>query len=78
MLASTPRFDHCNFTVLASLPNETVDRWARVLFRMSYDHPAHREMMDMEGLKAWLPGRTSGYADLAAAVEEQGFFAHAR
>jgi len=75
VLASTPRFDHCNFTVLASLPNETVDRWARVLFRMSYDHPAHREMMDLEGLKAWLPGRTSGYIDLAAAVEEQGFFA---
>ena len=42
---------------------------------MSYDNPLHREMMDMEGLKAWLPGRTSGYRDLTAAVEEQHFFA---
>ncbi len=31
---------------------------------MRYDNPAHREMMDLEGLKAWLPGRTSGYAAL--------------
>ena len=23
--------------------------------------PTHREMMDLEGLKAWLPGRTSGF-----------------
>ena len=23
--------------------------------------PAHREMMDLEGLKAWLPGRTTGF-----------------
>ena len=78
VLASTPPFDHCNFTVLGSLADEAVHRWTRVLFSMRYEHPAHREMMDMEGLKAWLPGRTSGYAALAAAVEEQGFFAHAR
>ena len=41
---------------------------------MHYDDPKHREMMDMEGLKAWLPGRTTGYTDLTEAVEEQGFF----
>jgi hypothetical protein len=41
---------------------------------MDYANPAHREMMDLEGLKKWLPGRTSGYAALEAAVEEQGFF----
>ena len=35
-------------------------RWLDALFAMRYDNPAHREMMDLEGLKAWLPGRTSG------------------
>jgi hypothetical protein len=30
--------------------------------------------MDMEGLKQWLPGRTSGYADLERATREQHFF----
>ena len=32
-------------------------------------------MMDMEGLKAWLPGRISGYEALARAAEEEKFFA---
>ncbi|HUS13953.1 MAG TPA: PhnD/SsuA/transferrin family substrate-binding protein [Chloroflexia bacterium] len=75
VLASTAPFDHCNFTVLETAPAADIDRWRAALFRMTYDNPAHREMMDLEGLQAWLPGRTSGYADLTAAVAEQGFFA---
>jgi ABC-type phosphate/phosphonate transport system substrate-binding protein len=74
VLTTTPPFDHCNFTVLGSFPESSAARWTNVLFRMSYDEPSHREMMDMEGLKAWMPGRTSGYAALAEAVREQGFF----
>jgi phosphonate transport system substrate-binding protein len=75
VLASTPPFDHCNFTVTSAFPAAREEAWTRVLFAMRYDEPAHREMMDMEGLKAWLPGRTSGYADLEAATIEQRFFA---
>jgi ABC-type phosphate/phosphonate transport system substrate-binding protein len=74
VLTTTGRFDHCNFSVLGRFPEEEARRWTEVLFRMRYDDPAHREMMDMEGLKAWLPGRTSGYADLEAACGEQKFF----
>ena len=74
VLSSTPKFDHCNFTALDRFPSERAQHWTDVLFRMRYDNPAHREMMDLEGLKSWLPGRTSGYAALAAAVEEQQFF----
>jgi len=74
VLATTRPFDHCNFTVLDSFPPDEEDRWLKTLFAMSYDNPAHREMMDMEGLREWLPGRTSGYAALAEAVEQQQFF----
>lgn len=74
VLATTPLFDHCNFTVLESFPSQEEERWREVLFRMSYSNPAHREMMDMEGLKEWLPGRTSGYAILSEAVTDQKFF----
>jgi len=74
VLAETPAFDHCNFTVGDSFPEERAQRWTDVLFRMSYDNPAHREMMDLEGLKAWLPGRTSGYEILAEATRDQRFF----
>jgi hypothetical protein len=31
-------------------------------------------MMDLEGLTAWLPGRTSGFDPLAAAVAAEKFF----
>jgi hypothetical protein len=41
---------------------------------MSYDNPKHREMMDMEGLKAWVPGRISGFKALTSAVQHTNFF----
>jgi len=74
ILATTHPFDHCNFTVPDDFPQADLDRWLTALFAMTYDNPAHREMMDLEGLRAWLPGRTSGYADLSSAVAEQHFF----
>jgi phosphonate transport system substrate-binding protein len=74
ILATTPRFDHCNFSVNATFAKEREQRFLEVLFSMSYSNPKHREMMDMEGLKEWKPGRTSGYGPLEAAVKAQGFF----
>jgi ABC-type phosphate/phosphonate transport system substrate-binding protein len=74
VLATTDHFDHCNFTVLDSFPPDEEARWKDVLFAMRYDNPDHREMMDMEGLKEWLPGRTRGYAALSEAVTRQRFF----
>jgi phosphonate transport system substrate-binding protein len=73
-LVTTEPFDHCNFTVLGSFPREEEKRWKEALFQMRYDNPEHREMMDMEGLKEWMPERTTGYAALTEAVEQQGFF----
>jgi len=75
ILGTTDPFDHCVFTVRAEFEKEAEERWLRVLFSMSYENPKHREMMDLEGLKAWLPGRTSGFGPLSTAVEQQGFFA---
>ena len=49
-------------------------RWLEVLFSMSYGNPEHRRMMDLEGLKEWLPGRVSGFGPLAEAVERQRYF----
>ena len=77
-LATTEPFDHCNFTVLESFPREVEDRWTEALFRMRYDNPDYREMMDMEGLKEWMPERTTGYAALTEAVEQQRFFERER
>jgi len=73
-IGTTEPFDHCNFSVLGDFSSDDERRWTSTLFSMKYENPAHREMMNLEGLKAWLPGRTSGYAALTEAVKEQGFF----
>lgn len=74
IIGSTGAFDHCNFTARADFPADREKRFNEALFAMSYDNPKHREMMDMEGLKRWEPGRTSGYAQLASGVERAHFF----
>jgi phosphonate transport system substrate-binding protein len=74
ILGTTERFDHCVFAVRSELSSPVQARWLEVLFSMSYDNPKHREMMDMEGLKAWVPGRTTGFGILARAVDHAQFF----
>ncbi len=39
---------------------------------MSYGDAEVRPLLDLEGLKAWVPGRVTGYAQLAAAVDRFG------
>jgi hypothetical protein len=41
---------------------------------MSYADPQVRPLLDLEGLKVWCDGRTSGYAPLEAAVDALGFY----
>jgi ABC-type phosphate/phosphonate transport system substrate-binding protein len=77
IVAETDRFDHCVFTVRQDLDAAAERRWLDALFAMRYDNPAHREMMDLEGLKAWLPGRTSGFGPLTLAAASEHFFEQA-
>ena len=74
VIGETDRFDHCVFTVRQDLDAGVEGAWLDALFAMQYNNPAHREMMDLEGLKAWLPGRTTGFGPLNAAVESERFF----
>ncbi|MGI8777542.1 MAG: PhnD/SsuA/transferrin family substrate-binding protein [Acidimicrobiales bacterium] len=74
VLTQTQLFDHCNFTALSSAPRELVGRFKALLLAMSYDDPAVRPLLDMEGLKQWRGGRTSGYGPLEGAVADQGFY----
>ncbi|MGA2073989.1 MAG: phosphate/phosphite/phosphonate ABC transporter substrate-binding protein [Terriglobia bacterium] len=75
VLASTPPFDHCNFTVRADLPEERSKPFVEVLLGMSFQDPEVRTLMELEGLKQWLPARTSGYVQLERAVERFKFYA---
>jgi phosphonate transport system substrate-binding protein len=72
VLATTPKYDHCNFTVLDGPSRVLIDRFRALLFSMSYAEPAVRPLLDLEGLKHWKPGRTEGYAALNEAVDRFG------
>ena len=73
VLAVTPQYDHCNFTVLDGAPEGLVSRFRELLLGMSYADPAVRPLLDLEGLKQWRAGRTEGYACLNDAVDQAGF-----
>jgi ABC-type phosphate/phosphonate transport system substrate-binding protein len=72
VLFQTPPYDHCNFTVFSGAPRDLVQRFSAILMEMKYDDPAVRPLFDMEGLKAWRPGRVEGYAQLARAIDRFG------
>jgi ABC-type phosphate/phosphonate transport system substrate-binding protein len=75
VLAQTAPYDHCNMTVLDGGPAAAIARFRELLLGMSYDDPAVRPLLDLEGLKAWRPGRTHGYRPLAQAIERTGYLA---
>ena len=77
VLARTPAYDHCNFTVTDAAPQDLVERFRSLLLGMSHDDPEVRPLLDLEGLRAWRPGRLEGYQPLEAAVDQAGFYDHA-
>lgn len=74
ILARTEPFDHCNFTVSPGAPAEGIARFNELLLAMSWDDPEVRPLLELEGLKTWLPGRVSGYDALVRAVDDERFY----
>jgi phosphonate transport system substrate-binding protein len=62
-------YDHCNMSALAGAASERVERFTSMLLEMSYEDAEIRPLLDMEGLKRWLPGRTAGYAQLTRVID---------
>jgi ABC-type phosphate/phosphonate transport system substrate-binding protein len=71
---SSPAYNHCMFTARPDLDIERERPFVEALLRMSYENPAHRFILDAEGLKRWLPPHVDGYAALRQAAAQQGFF----
>ena len=74
VLTQTPAYDHCNMTVTSEGPHDELRRFEQLLKEMAYDDPVVRPLLDLEGLKQWVDGRTSGYVPLERAVDESGFY----
>jgi len=70
VIAQTPVYDHCNMSVV----DADVEAFADLLLGMDYGDASVRPLLDLEGLKRWVPGRTSGYAQLERAVDATGFY----
>ncbi len=69
---TSPVYSHCNFTVLSSTAPERYEAWVDRLMQMDWENPAHRPIMEMEGLRAWVAPQLDGYESLFRAVREQG------
>lgn len=67
-LWTTPPFDHCMFDALPGLDPDRIERFKKALFAMRWDVPEHRRLLELEGLKAWMPPRESGYDSLRQAL----------
>lgn len=75
VIERTAPYDHCNFTTSPDAPQATVARFVELLLAMRWDDPQVRPLLELEGLRQWLPGRISGYAQLVQAVDEDAFYA---
>lgn len=74
IIGETEPYDHCNMTIGPSADPGEVAQFRDLLLAMSYDDASLRPLLDLEGLKVWCPGRTTGYAALETAVDETGFY----
>ena len=70
-LWTTPGFDHCMFDAHPSLAAEKIDAFKSALFAMRWDNPRHRRLLELEGLREWLPAREEGYRSLEEALAQQ-------
>jgi len=80
IVAQSAPYDHCNMTVVDGPrgPDPTrealLEQLVRLLLAMDYGDACVRPLLDLEGLKQWLPGRVEGYSQLEAAVDTSGFY----
>lgn len=73
LLRSQP-FDHCLFTAIEGVRDAEVERFRGLLLSMSFDDPEVRPLLELEGLRRWCDGRTTGFDQLARAVDALPFF----
>lgn len=65
---STPGFDHCMFDALGSLDSAKQEAFQKALFALSWENPSHRVLLELEGLREWLPPREFNYEALREAI----------
>jgi ABC-type phosphate/phosphonate transport system substrate-binding protein len=70
---TSPPFNHCMFTARSDLDPALEQQFAEALFGMNFDNPAHRPVLEAEGLRQWIAPQLDAYASLREASAQQGF-----
>jgi ABC-type phosphate/phosphonate transport system substrate-binding protein len=70
---SSPGYSHCIFTALPDLDNKKAENFTSTLMKMDYENPEHRRLLDLEGLKKWVPASRDGYKEIFKAVEKLNY-----
>lgn len=70
----TPGFDHCMFDALPGADPKKLEAFKKGLFAMKWENPEHRKILELEGLKKWMPPREEGYESLKAALTDQNYW----
>lgn len=71
---TSPAYSHCMFTARVDLEPDVQKRFVNALLSMSFDNPAHRPVLEAEGLKRWIAADIEGYESLDQACKEQALF----
>lgn len=74
VIGRTGAYDHCNFTTSPDADAAQIARFNELLMAMRWDDPDVRPLLELEGLRQWRPGRTSGYTLLERAVDDERFY----
>lgn len=69
ILARTAPYDHCVFTALDGVDHELLERFKDLLLSMRWEDPEVRPLLELEGLRRWQEGRTTGFAQLSRAID---------
>jgi phosphonate transport system substrate-binding protein len=71
---TSPPYNHCMFTARPDFNLALERQFTEALLSMSYDNPAHRVVLEAEGLKQWVSPHLDGYEELRKGSSRQGFF----
>lgn len=69
---SSPGYSHCCFTAHREIDDTLARRITAAFTAMRFDDPEHRQVLELEGCKGFIPGTAEGYDILEAAAEEEG------
>jgi phosphonate transport system substrate-binding protein len=75
---TSPGYSHCVFNALPDLDKAKSNLFVETLMRMDYANPQHRVLLDLEGLKKWVPASRDGYGQIVEAVRSLKYLDNVR